>query len=218
MKDLYKSIKTIAEHIGSAIVFFSCGKDSIVMLDLFQKYFKGETKIVFLYIHKGLKIREDILRYYENRYNIKIDQYPQFDTGAIFGKKLKQKDIEEYCRQKYNIDYLAYGYRRDESVNRSGILNVTNIGIDERNKKLYPLFHWTKRDVLNYVKQEKLPLPVDYDYGFRDVNIFKGEYLLWLYNNYRDDYEVIKQQYPKIEGELLKSRWQTDLKNSKLKQ
>lgn len=199
------SIKAIAENIDSAIVFFSTGKDSVVMLNLFHKYMQGRFKAIYLYIYKGLKIRENVLKYYEKQYKIKIDQYPQFDVSYMKRtKKLKQADIETFIRNKYNIQYLAYGYRKNESLERRGILKYVKNGIDEKYNKLYPVADWSEKDIFKYIKLNKLVLPIDYNYGFRDINIFKGNSLLWLYNNFREDYETIKKQYPLIEGELLR--------------
>ena len=99
-------------------------------------------------------------------------------------KKLKQGDIESFIRNKFNIKWLAYGYRKTDSLERRGILkNVIN-GIDEKYNKLYPITDWSAKDVMKYIKNEKLLLPIDYNYGFRDINIFKGRSLVWLYNNF----------------------------------
>jgi phosphoadenosine phosphosulfate reductase len=203
---LESSIKAIADGVEFAIVFFSCGKDATTMLSLFNKYMPKRYKAIFLYIHKGLSIREKIITYYENRFKIKIDQYPKFDVAFMFKKKLKQPDIEAFIRDKYDCEWLAYGYRKDESLQRRGMLKHIGNGIDYKYKKLYPLSDWKQSDVWKYIKAEKLILPPDYAAGFRDINIFKGDALLWLYREYYNDYLIIKDQYPDIEGELLKAQ------------
>ena len=209
MKDLYGSIKHIASSINDeAIIFFSTGKDSAVMLDLIQRFFKlPGHEYIYLYFHKGLSIRESVLSHYSKRYKIKFQQYPQFDVANQAGvkKKLRQADIEKFVRLKQNKIWMFYGYRKTESLERRGMMAHIDNGIDWKYKKLYPIADWSAKDVLYYIKQNKLVLPPDYRSGFRDINVFKGRALLWLYNNYRSDYELIKSQYPGIEGELLRA-------------
>ncbi len=210
MKDLYSSIKHIASSIpDEAIIFFSTGKDSVVMLDLIQRFFKNPGhEYIFLYFHKGLSIRESVLSHYSKRYGIEFQQYPQFDVGSQVGvkKKLKQSNIEKYIRAKHNKIWMFYGYRKNESLERRGMLAHIDNGIDWKYKKLYPLADWSARDALHYIKKNRLVLPPDYRSGYRDINGFKGNSLLWLYQNYRSDYELIKSQYPAIEGELIRAR------------
>ncbi|MFA6258786.1 MAG: phosphoadenosine phosphosulfate reductase family protein [Candidatus Paceibacterota bacterium] len=213
MKDLYRNIKHIADSIDQAVVFYSTGKDATAMLNLFHRFMPGRFKTVFLYFFKGLSIRERMIAYYERRYKIKIDQYPQFDVSSLYSqasitnqKKIKMKDVENFIRDKYNLPFLAYGYRKDESLERRGMLAHIDDGIEWKYKKLYPLADWSAKDVFNYLKHEKLPLPPDYPFGFRDINTFKGDALLWLVENYPEDYEMIKAQYPLIEAELIRAR------------
>lgn len=212
MKDLYKAMRHIADSVESAIVFYSTGKDATVMLDLFHRFMPGRFRVVYLYFFKGLSIRERMIEYYSRRYGITVDQYPQFDVSALVNnasmqpmKKVKMANVEAFCREKYDISWLAYGYRKDESLERRGMLAHLDDGIEWKYRKLYPLVDWSKKDVLAYIKSQKLPLPPDYSFGFRDINTFKGDALLWLYRNYPGDYELIKAQYPLIEAELMRA-------------
>ena len=176
MKNLYSSIKHIASSINDgAIVFFSTGKDSVVMLDLIQRFFKRpEHEYIFLYMYKNLEIRETVLRHYSKKYGIEFQQYPQFDVSSrVNGKKLKQANIEKYIRAKHNKIWIFYGYRKSESLERRGMMAHIDNGIDWKYKKLYPIADWSAKDVLYYIKQNRLVLPPDYRSGFRDINVFK---------------------------------------------
>ncbi len=198
---------------------FSTGKDSIVSLDL---SIRSGLKVipVFLYFVKDLSFKNNIIKFYEKKYKIKIHQHPrledlsrQFAAGAYRDKKLKirkikQHEVDEWLRNKYNTQWVVYGYKKADSLQRRGILNQNCMidGIDIRNRKIYPLANAKEKEVFKYCKIHKLPLPVEYQYNFRDINNFKGEALLWLYNNYPNDYQKVKKQYPFIEAALIQAQ------------
>lgn len=214
MKNLFNIIEKVASEIKEATLMFSTGKDSIVCMHLLYKY-QIKFSAVYLYFIPDISFRNSIIEYYEDRFNIKIYQYPQTDISKVFAnnsmtsinkkiKKLKQSDIEQFIRKKFDIPFLCYGYKKCDSLSRRGILNTFD-GIDNRNKKFYPLADWNNKDVLNYLKQNKLPLPIDYSYGFRDVNIYEGESLQWIYNNFPNDYKKIQTVYPFIDADRIRN-------------
>jgi len=215
VKPLFKQIHTIADEISSAIVMFSSGKDSVAMIDLVHKHMDvKKCRFVYMYFVKGLSWRERLFRHYEKRYGIKIEQYPQVDVTSIYKnqafvatgkniKKLSQPKMEAFLRHEYNIPWILYGYKKSDSLQRRGMLSIID-GIDHKYKKAYPVSDWSEKDVYNYCKRERLPLPADYGMGFRDVNMFEGKSLLWVYRNFPKDYEKIKNTYPFIEAELLR--------------
>ncbi len=210
----------IASEISEAIIMFSTGKDSIALLDLCCKYMDpSRLKIVHLYFVRGLSWRENLFRHYENRYSITIKQYPQVDVASIYKsksfsavnrevKKLTQPEMDRFLRKEFNTSWMMYGYKKTDSLSRRGIISKLGNGIDYRNYKAYPLADWNEKDVFNYCKREKLPLPADYNMNFRDVNFFHGNSLKWVYNNYPDDYNKIVATYPFIEAEYIRNEKQ----------
>lgn len=201
----------MADTIKSVIVFFSTGKDSIVLLDICYKYIR-RVEVIFLYLIPNLIYKNKLLNLYEKRYNIKIHQFPQYDISKILKihslnndniKVIKQRDIENYCRNEFNIEYCAYGYKLVDSVFRGGILNDKNCinGINQREKRIYPLMRWNNKDIMLYIKNNKLPLSFEYDYGFRDINIFKGASLEFIRRKSPLDYQKIINFYPFLQYE-----------------
>ena len=194
----------MAEKIKSAIVFFSTGKDSVVILDLCHKFIKN-IKVVSLYIVPDLEYKNKLLSIYEKKYKLNIHQFPLPDINNIFikysmkkGRKLKQIDIENYIREKFDINYVVYGYKMVDSVNRAGIMNAPYVkdGIDTKNNRLFPLARWSQKEVLYYIKQNKLFLSPEYDYGFRDINEFTKESLNFIKEKFHRDYKKIIDFYP----------------------
>ncbi len=212
MKNLYSSIQYMADNIQSAIVLYSLGADSTVMLDLFQTFMKGRYIPVFLYYCEDLESKNKVIRYYENRYKIKIEQYPHYETSYLIsreGRKIKRltmADTFAALRDKYNIEYIALGWEACESMSRACMLKTFDNGIDWKYKKLCPLHQWAKSDIKHYIKQKRLILAPETYSGFRNIDIYKGESLEWLKNNFPNDYKKWITKYPMAEADFL--RWQ----------
>jgi 3'-phosphoadenosine 5'-phosphosulfate sulfotransferase (PAPS reductase)/FAD synthetase len=189
-----------ALHGAPIIVFFSTGKDSIVMADLLVKGYSGQKQFVFLYFVEGLEIKQRLIDYYEQRWNVKIDQYQHYGALSLkTGKKYKMADIEHGLRAKYNISWIAQGVRRDESMARRGMLAHLPFGIDERNKKLYPIADFSTKQVMAYTRLNKLLLPPEYQHGLKhDLSVPDVDGLVYLKNNYPNDYEKVIAEFPRL--------------------
>ena len=181
---------------------FSTGKDSIVMADLLVKSYTGKKEFVFMYFVQGLEIKQRIIDYYEKRWKIQIHQIPDNSNLSLkTGKKYKLADIEHGLRKTLNISYIAQGIRRDESLARRGMLAHLPYGIDERNKKLYPIADFSKKDVMAYIKLNKLPLPIEYQHGWQhDFYTPDVDGLVYLKNNFPKDYKKVIKEFPKLEA------------------
>ena len=68
--------------------------------------------------------------------------------------------------------------------------NFTNNGL------AYPLAEWTNRDVLAYLRANKLPTPVVYGKGVSNGVGFNEDCFLWLRENYPNDLEKIYAEFP----------------------
>lgn len=216
MKNLFLNIKTIKENVkDDVIVMYSTGKDATCMLDLFAKYIGVERlRVVYLYFIKDISFKNSYLKEIEKRYKIKIDQFPHHELTQIIHNRLDKKvkvmnqsDMQNFLRLRYNTSWIAWGYRINESVNRAQMIRAeAPKGIDIRNKKLYPVADWNEKEVLKWLRNNKIPLSVEYSYNFHDLNMPFNETLEWLFFNYPNDYYVAVKQFPFLEGDLLK--WQ----------
>ena len=211
MKTLFRSIDEIATECRDVAVMFSCGRDSTVMLDLFMTRAKPAIGAVyFLYYCPGLSYEEKILTYYEKRYGITITRLAHPDCTYLVNsrtkaKRLKMADLEKLLRSDYGVQWSAWGYRKDESLQRRGQLSMAENGIDYKYRKVFPIGEWAERHAKAYVAKQRLLLPPEYKMGFRDLNTFKGRPLLHIYNNYRSDYEKIVAMYPDVQGDLMRA-------------
>ena len=201
----YNAIKEISQFKDDCLVCFSAGRDSVVMLDLFMKYYKGNMKFVYFYFVPNLEFKEKILHYYEKKYGIEIIRKPSWTTlSYTMGKQVRQGEVFKNIRQETNISYMATGVRRAESFRRRAYLKGIT-GVDERNHYFYPLIDWTSKQVASYVSLNRLPIGEEYKNGFNhDLSTPDNLTLLYIKNQYPNDYQKIINTFPQLEAGIKK--------------
>lgn len=122
-------IASVRQKTDRAILFYSCGKDSEVLLDLMAPHFK-EIVCVFMYFVKGLDHIDNYLRAVKARYaNVTILQVPHWTLTRVLRcglycipnpnvKLLSLKDVDESVRMKTGISYSFYGMKQSDGMNR----------------------------------------------------------------------------------------------------
>lgn len=210
-------IKKIAEQDDKAILFHSAsGKDSIALLDLISPHFK-EVVCVFMYVVKDLEHINRYINYAKVKYpNIKFIQIPHF---AVFSYKkngylgCKQEDIKkmynladltDIVRRQYGIDWVFYGFKQSDSMNRRLMLKTYEAeAINYEQKKCYPLSYYKNADILAYIEKKGLVKPESYGKAQSSgTNITDINYLLWLRENFPNDLKKIITEYPLVERSL----------------
>lgn len=210
-RDLFGSAKAVARKCDRLIVFISAGKDSAVMLNILLRYMKPERLHVYhmYYFKPILSFHKKYFDMLERKYGIKVNYIAHYDLQNKLKsrkrtRKLKQSDTENYLRSKHDTKWCVWGYRKDESLERRGMMAHLNDGIDYQNGKVYPLIEWNNPSLQSYIVSEKIPLSIEYRYGLRDMTILKNEQVLWLKNNYPEDFENLSKVYPELKAELLR--------------
>lgn len=208
MKETQKSIDAIVEKTDSVILFCSLGKDSLVLLDLIYPKFK-RVVCVFMYFVKDLDHINRYINWVKSRYpNIEFEQIPHWNLTYILRsgtycvpnpkvKLIKIADVDESMRLKFGINYTFYGMKKADSMNRRLMLGTYKNF--ENNGKVYPLTDWTQKDVLAYMRQNKLPEPVRYSKNASGGVGFNLECFLWLRDNYPQDLKKILNTFPMSE-------------------
>lgn len=199
-----ENVRGMESALNSAPILsmFSTGKDSIVMTDLLMKYYSGEKTFVYFYLVPDLEFKETILQWYENKYGVKINRFPNANIRSLLlKKKIKQADGDAALRKKFDISWMAYGYKKNDSMARRGMLANLQYGIDDRQKKLYPVGEWSDKQIYAHIKLNKLALPVEYSHGF-DCDFYSptGAGLLWLKRTFPNDYRKIVEVFPEYEA------------------
>lgn len=202
-------------------VSFSGGKDSLIVLDLAVSVF-GAPNVhpYFLYFIRGLRCTESRLQAAERRWGVTIQQFPNpaiadaiswgdfTHRRQVFRRQLTDDDIQRVFRRRTGCEWLLFGHRSDESLQRRGMISAASDddmrGRSTRLHKAWPIHNWTPRTCFSYLRNRRIPLPPDFGGGdTSDLSLSTG-CLLWLRQYYPDDYETVCKQFPLAESLIVR--------------
>ena len=213
-------IVSISQKTDEAILFFSTGKDSIVLLDLIAPYFK-RIVCVYMYFVKDLEHINKYLRWAKSKYlNIELIQVPHWNLTYILRngtfcaphpkvKILKLADVVRSVQLSTGIDYVFLGMKKADSLNRRLMMMRDGAIIGE---KVYPLMDWTNKEVIKYLKAKKLPEPIRYSSKPSGGVVFDIDCYLYLQKYYPDDLKKILIAFPLSEKILIDYEKQKETK------
>jgi phosphoadenosine phosphosulfate reductase len=215
---IHEIVNRAKQLTDSVIVAYSCGKDSSALLQICVQNFK-HVSAFFMYTTPGLSFHEKQIAFVKRRYGIDVLRVPHWSlarmlkTGSFRMPNttnaalplLKQKDVEDYVRRKLGIEWIAWGMKKFESLERTGLISSVN-GIDEKRKRMYPIGDWSNGYVFRYLQRNKLPLPPEYAFGQRSFsgNAMDGGALLMLRDYFPDDYAKVLERFPDADAEVFR--------------
>jgi phosphoadenosine phosphosulfate reductase len=196
------------------LVFFSGGKDSLVVMDMATKIFKRVVG-VFMYFIPGLIVVEKQLKYARKQWGVEIIQVPHwilfrtvkygFYSFPVVKNEnkipdIKILDIYKYIMAQTGIDYIVTGAKATDSIWRKRNLHST----ENYPFLLTPLRNWNKFDVLYYLNKNGIPVPDNEGGNATGVDL-TTPLVCWLYDNHREDYEKMELFFPFV-GAIIKRR------------
>lgn len=166
--NLLRLVRQEHDAIGVAVSF---GKDSLATLDLCCRVFR-RVEGYYLFRVRGLSIVDEWADAVKRRWGVTVRMYPHFDLSRCYRNavlqphwnrldktaKIKMADIDNHFRQQANIQWIAYGWRRNDSFSRALIMKQC-AGYDPRGGRLFPLRSWRRQDVYDYLAGRGIPLP-----------------------------------------------------------
>lgn len=201
------------------LVALSGGKDSLVSLDLCVKEFGAKNVVAwFMYFVPGLAIAEAPVRAAAARHGIELLTIPHWDLPRMFKFAVLRKhirgtgdwrdvrlaDVELLVRARTGIDWIVYGHRADESLERRGMIKACD-GCDEKRRRVYPLRWWKGADSYAYLRMNRIPVPSTLG-GFRNSGIdVSPECLHYLREHHPADYRKICNFFPFAEAALARA-------------
>jgi len=196
-------------------LFYSGGKDSLILLDLLSKS-DLKVNLAFMYLVKGLEHVEKYCDWAEKKYKVECRKYPHFVLSQYFNDNflrfhekpvpiIKLGDIEAQAKKDFNCDWIITGIKQSDSLNRRLMLGtyfLKAINLDA--KRAYPLSEWSKSMCLSYIKQNRLPAPIEYTKGSKSSGVdLNFDCLSYLKLNYPKDLEKIIKVFPFAEVQIL---------------
>jgi phosphoadenosine phosphosulfate reductase len=199
-------------------VGFSCGKDSLVTLDLCRRTFP-KVNAYFLWTTPGLSFQDRYLDYIRDRFHVRILKLPHwglswrlrsnsFRPGCNATNncpKLTLIDTEFEVTRQTGCKWFAYGLTRFDSIERNAMLRRCN-GLDVKTHRIYPVMHFTRWAMFGYLRQHRIPLPIDYHMFGCSYGGLWAEELQAIKTRFPSDYDKIQTYFPLVEAQILRSQ------------
>lgn len=221
----------VRELTDTAVVAFSGGKDSIATLDLIMRYGNFErVEGFYCYLVKDISFVERRLQWAEEHYGITIHRYPHPDLSRLLKhnafrkpskigadiRMLRFSDVDKVVRFDTGIPWLAYGWKRVDSLDRIGALADLELNaIDTKGPRFYPISRWSQKQVLAYIKHNKLMRPETF--GGRKmtgVSLMPAD-LSALREYHPNDYEKVRAVFPYADAIVARYHEQVRIKKAK---
>lgn len=207
LEQAHDTIRFVREKTDECLVFNSCGKDSLVTLDLVAPYFR-RVVCVFMYFVPGLEHIEKFLSFSLRRYrNVEVLQLPHWNLsyvkrGGMYcipdpkQKLLKLRNVIDQAREQTGINPVFLGMKKADSMNRRLMLNTYEAAHYTNGGMAYPLATWTQKEVLAYMQQKRLPMPVRYGKNASNGIGFNLDCFLWMEKNAPADLRRMYEAFP----------------------
>lgn len=192
---------------GRALVSWSGGKDSAVILDIAKRAFE-HVEAFFLYFVPGLRCVDDEIQRAQDRYKVKIHQYPHWGLLKTLNMRRfmfppsAHELAEPYPSWGRNEAYalaiadtgiplILTGARGADSAWRRRMVKTWG----SRTEVVYPIVGWQKPDVLAYLRLHNIPRPDSSGRSATGIGLSTPS-LLWLHDKYPEDYERVCRIFP----------------------
>lgn len=211
-REVLSIIRSQSDRVGVA---FSAGKDSHCVLDLARQIFPEPDAVEAFYLWRvpELEVIRRLLARVERRYRIKVHTLPHFDLYRCFRhavlqphwsgldrvQRVDMTDIETRFRADSGVDWILYGWRRNDSRSRALIISQT-ARIDWKARRAYPIGHWRRQDVLNYLRQNRITRPPTFGRREQGGVDFHPATLNYLRERFPTDYAKLLEMFPYAEA------------------
>ena len=203
--NLLRIVRDQTDAIGVAVSF---GKDSLATLDLCCAMFK-RVEGYYLFRVRDMGIVKGWAEDAKRRWGITVRMYPHFDLSRCYKNAVLQPhwggldktptidllDIETAFRNDANVDWIALGWRRNDSFSRALIMKKCG-GIDHKSRRVFPLRSWRRADVYEYLECRKIPLPPTLGRKEQGGLDFHPGAIEAIKREYPEDYERWLRDFP----------------------
>lgn len=203
--NLLRIVRAQTDSIGVAVSF---GKDSLATLDLCCRLF-ARVEAYYLYRVADMRIVEEWRDAVRARHGVEVRMYPHFDLSRLYRGGILQPhwngledvprinlaDIERVFRRDAGVEWMALGWRRNDSLSRAMIMRKCR-GLNENAKRVFPLRSWRRADVLAYLAARGIPIPPGLGRKEQGGLDFNPGALNELRERYPDDWARWQRDFP----------------------
>ena len=214
-RNLLGIVRQESDAIGVAVSF---GKDSLATLDLCCAMFP-RVEAYYLYRVREMDIVTQWCNQAEQRYGVRVRQYPHFDlvrcyrqavlqphwSGMENTSAIKLIDIEGHFRRAARVDWIAYGWRRNDSFSRALIMRRCR-GLDFGARRVFPLRSFRRQQVYSYLAEQDIPRPETFGRKEQGGLDFAPGSLRVLRDQYPADWQRWLTDFPFSEVQILAAR------------
>ena len=212
-----KSIDILKKRacISRLLIALSGGKDSLCLCELVKMAEITNVKYFNMEFLPDLRIQYELLEYACHRFNIPYEQIIKVpsehfmkcmhNSAYTWYSQNAKKDFPNVSRTKV-FKTVAQEYKGSvvAGVKASDSLKMRDVIRQNIGTCVYPLADWTLKDVLTFMKLRKIDIPSLTKRGCRGVGIFPEESLLFIRDNYPDDFLKIEKVFPFVRAITLK--------------
>ena len=166
-----------------------------------------------MYMVKDLEHINRYIKWAEAKYpNCKFIQTPHyayynnkkfggFGTEKVGFAEWNVAKINDKVKEQTGIEWAILGFRKNDSMNRRLMLKgYPDQMTSEAGQKLYPLSDWNNKQVLAYIRKNRLIEPINYgkegNQRSQGTDIENPVFLNWCKVNYPNDYKKIIAEFP----------------------
>jgi 3'-phosphoadenosine 5'-phosphosulfate sulfotransferase (PAPS reductase)/FAD synthetase len=203
--NLLRLVRQETDAIGVAVSF---GKDSLATLDLACRVFP-RVEGYYLFRVRNLTIVQDWSRTVYERHGVRVRMYPHFDLSRCYRyavlqphwkgldrvPRINMADIEHTFRRDAHVEWVAYGWRRNDSFSRALIMKQC-AGYDPDTRRVFPIRSWTRTGVYAYLDSRGIPHPPKLGRKEQGGLDFNPGALEELRERYPEDYERWLRDFP----------------------
>ncbi|MEM2003148.1 MAG: phosphoadenosine phosphosulfate reductase family protein [Nitrososphaerota archaeon] len=219
LNSAFNMLKIVRQETDSIGVALSMGKDSLTTLDLCSQIFP-HVEAFYLFRVRGLRVIRKWANYVQKRWGIKVRMYPHWDLYRCYKyavlqphweecrdvSRLTMKDIEIYFRHEANVEWIAYGWRRTDSISRALIMKRIR-GFWPETRRVFPIWNWKRSQVYEYLQQNNIPTPPGLGRKEQGGLDFHPGALDYLRKYYPDDWKKWLRDFPFSEIQLLELKY-----------
>jgi phosphoadenosine phosphosulfate reductase len=216
-------LTALADKVPSILVSYSGGKDSLAVMELCTKVFgPGRVKAFFWFTVPDPEVCNQQLQLCRDRWGIDPVQIPHWDMVMCMKKGLwcdqkpgmeKLPDIDlktgyAYAMEVCGAQVCATGMKDADGLPRRHFFaNIRDGGNPFWNRLVHPIREWNKRDVLDYLKANGIPIP-EAEPGAVTTGVgLVHDALCWLHDKHPNDFQKLLKWYPYAEAAIKRRDW-----------